>query len=316
MTPDPIGPAPGYGAMLVDFENIQIELGKKLKYSTKKVDVPNVVIQILQRLRSLAVEANGFPILIGRAYGTWEDLEGIPNSLALLSIQPQFVLSRARKNSADLELSLDAQEILLSRNEIQNFLIVGGDRDFIPIVRRLLERGKGVHIAALETGMSGDLKALVGPDRFFGIEPIALELLNLEEFPKPSEYQTILEPTEVAPEGLAKRAPPDTDGLDDEHSKTLDLILRAMVDKGSFEIPIVTFYKDYMNDAFVTLTDAQRKALVNGLKERGFIGLDVVPGPFGGALSFGFYLRVRVDASDARIARRLERLKPPGSGKA
>lgn len=309
LEPGPIGPIPGYGAMLVDFENIQIELAKKLRFSEKKVDVAGVVVLILQRLRELAVAANRFPILVGRAYGTWQDLEGIPNSLALISIQPQFVLARARKNSADLELSLDAQEILLSRNEIQNFLIVGGDRDFIPIVRRLLERGKGVQIAALESGISGDLKALVGTDRFFAIEPIALEFLKLTEFPKPSDYQTILEPTEEVPEVAEEVQAPETEGLDENQSKTLDLLLRAMLEKGSFEIPIVPFYKDYMNDAFTTLTDTQRKALVNDLKERGMISLEVMPGPFGGLLSMGYYLRVKANLNDSRVASRLDVLR-------
>lgn len=299
----------GYGAMFVDFENIQIELAKKLKYAEKKVDVPGTVIQILQRLRDEAIEAGGPPILIGRAYGTWQDLEGIPNSLALMSIQPQYVLTRARKNSADLELSLDVHDLLLSREEIQSFLIVGGDRDYIPIVRRLLERGRKVDIAALEAGISGDLRAMVGDERFHPIEPIALDVLGLTTFPTALEYQQVLEPTDATQTVVGDELRPETDGLDEAQSKTFDLILTNMVEKGAYEIPIVSFYKDYMNDAFVTSTDARRKALVNDLKERGLIALDVVPGPFGGVLSPSYYLRVKVNPSDARVAKRMGRLR-------
>ncbi len=298
-----------YGAMFVDFENVQLELAKKLKYSAKEVDVPGVVIRVLQRLKDEATKANRPPILIGRAYGTWQELEGVPNSLALMSIQPQYVLSHTRKNSADIELSLDVQEILLSREDIHEFLIVGGDRDYIPVVRRLRERGKSVRIAALEAAISGDLRAMVGSDRFQAIEPIALEVLGLSKFPEPSEHQTLLEPIDTAggtPEG---EAPSYYDGLDEAHAKTLDLILKAMTERGTYELPIVPFYKDYMNDAFVTLTDAQRKAIVNDLKERGLITLEVVPGPFGGVLSSGYYLRIGIDPSDARVSKRLERLR-------
>jgi uncharacterized LabA/DUF88 family protein len=45
-----------------------------------------------------------------------------------------------RKNAADIEMSLDAQEMATTRSDLTGFVLVCGDRDFIPIVKRLLQR--------------------------------------------------------------------------------------------------------------------------------------------------------------------------------
>ena len=306
-------PPPDRAAWFIDYENIFIELSKKLRTLDPHVDRGDVVIRLLKRLRD-RILSRGCVIILGRAYGNWDQAPGAGDSLALMSVQPVFVFSHPRKNSADLEMSLDAQEVMLLRTDIQHFVLVGGDRDYIPIVRRLTERGRDVTVAALESRASGDLKEVVGEQSFIGLEALTLELLELAEFPKPSEAEIALEPEERAqPESAAEQGTPkELAPAADDKQTALDLIIKALAERKDWEMPIVTFYKNYMNDAFSNLTETQRKALINELKEVGLIDLQIREGPYGGySSSFGsHYLAIVVNPDHTTIRSRLAALFP------
>jgi hypothetical protein len=289
-------------AWFVDWDNIHVELGKKLQHMVPAPDVGDLVLKILKQVRANLETDSDVRLLIGRAYGTWEGLTEIPDSLALMSFKPEYVLTHPRYNSADLELSLDAQEVLIRRPDIDHYVIAGGDRDYIPLVRRLLESGKTVSIIALESGMSGDLRATVGESNFVPVDPVALEILGLDSFPVKSEHDAILEGTEPAQPTRTKTSTPGL-GLTEEEELSLRLILEAMISEGKWEIPIVPFYKNHMNDAFATLTAEQRKAIISSLNKKGLISLEVKPGPFGGATSSTgtYYLSMAVNQYDIRI---------------
>ena len=49
-----------------------------------------------------------------------------------------------------------------SRQDIGTFVLVCGDRDFIPIVKRLQQKGREVHIIGLRASTSRDLQNFVG----------------------------------------------------------------------------------------------------------------------------------------------------------
>lgn len=49
-----------------------------------------------------------------------------------------------------------------ARTDITTFVLVCGDRDFIPIVKRLQQRGKNVHVIGLPASTSRDLQNFVG----------------------------------------------------------------------------------------------------------------------------------------------------------
>jgi NYN domain-containing protein len=289
-------------AWFIDWDNIHIELGKKLQHMLPVPDIGDLVLKILKKVRARLETESDARLLIGRAYGTWEGLTEIPDSLALMSFKPEYVLTHPRYNSADLELSLDAQEVLIRRPDIEHYVIAGGDRDYIPLVRRVLESGRSVSIIALESGMSGDLREIVGESNFISVDPVVLEILSLESFPVKSEHETILEgvvPTPI----VAINAPAIDMGLTQDELLALKLIVTSMTSQGQWEIPIVPFYKDYMNDAFATHTDEQRKAIVSSLNKKGLIDLKVKPGPYGGITSSTgtYYLSLSVNQYDTRI---------------
>lgn len=306
-------------ACFVDFDNVLIELGKKLKGLPGNADVGDTVIQVLRKLKDRVESVDGCKILMGRAYGTWEGGSSVPNSLALMSFQPVIVFAHPRKNTADLELSLDALNVMLSREDIHHFIIVGGDRDYIPVVRRILEYGRAVTVASMESGMSGDLRAVVGASAFVPLEPLALETLGLTEFPPVPEYQEILDPTRTEQSDKAQVVSSISGKtwklqieLDEKESQAFDLIVKALAERKDWEMPIVTFYRQYMNDEFPTLADAERKALVGSLEKKGLIELDIKEGPYGGFTSSDgmHYLALRVNPERVLIKDRIAKVFP------
>ena len=65
-----------------------------------------------------------------------------------------------RRNAADLELMLEAQEILLTRpSTVDIFLLLTGDGDFLPLIRKIRAWGKEVRVI----GVSGSVHHALQP---------------------------------------------------------------------------------------------------------------------------------------------------------
>lgn len=91
--------------------------------------------------------ANVGMISIRRAYGNWKkdnlrQWEKILFEYAIVPIQ-QYDLTK-NKNASDIALSVDAMEILFTKN-IDIFCIISSDCDFTPLVTKLLGAGKQVY---------------------------------------------------------------------------------------------------------------------------------------------------------------------------
>jgi hypothetical protein len=84
-------------------------------------------------------------ILIKRAYGDWfaDNLRHWKDFLAQYEIEPIHSLPTplSGKNATDIRLVIDAMD-LLHNPDIQGFCIISGDRDFVPLVRRLKQSSK------------------------------------------------------------------------------------------------------------------------------------------------------------------------------
>jgi hypothetical protein len=66
------------------------------------------------------------------AWGTTLDLGGVPKP----------IMKAGGPNSADISITVDAMEALLSAPELEVFVLVTGDSDFLPLVQKLRSRGK------------------------------------------------------------------------------------------------------------------------------------------------------------------------------
>ena len=126
--------------------------------------------EVSNLLASLKKDAEKYgQVTITRAYADFdnEDFHGLQTQFQRNNVETRHVFSKTyesgrRKNAADIEMSLDALELSREREDIQAFVLVCGDRDFIPIVKRLQQKGSTVHIIGLRVTTSKDLQNFVG----------------------------------------------------------------------------------------------------------------------------------------------------------
>lgn len=249
-------------AIFVDFDNVRLGVPDPHPKTDTAID--------LIRQLAIRLERNGNQILIRRAYADWEGdgLEGVMGQLSLMSFLPVFVLGHAGKNSADLEMSLDAQHCLLSRDDIQRFVFVTGDRDFIPIVRRVIEAGKEVRIASFRSAASADLLEIAGRANYLDLMRLVVE--NQRRLQSKGDANGV---TKTIEEALAE---PDEDyePTDDELDRAARLIVEADRKYRERGIWLVPFFKDWMNNEFAGMNNDGRKAIVSKLVDEGLIAIE------------------------------------------
>lgn len=115
-------------AVYIDIENAFPEFsGEKLRY----------VFDYLAGIGEIALR---------RGYADWSKLankkqEAFEWNITTMNL---FVRGGARKNAADIAITVDAMEELYTVKEITTFVIIGGDSDLAPLATKLKEQGKEV----------------------------------------------------------------------------------------------------------------------------------------------------------------------------
>lgn len=165
-------------ALFIDYENVHYGLVNQYRF---KPEVSRLTSLILAE-----VAKNG-NILIKRAYADWEkpEFDGVQAGLKKAGIEPAYTLSKKTKggretvwkDSADAVLLLDALQTAFERNDIEEYVIVTGDRAALDLVHRLTGRGKKVRICALQCALAQELENSVQGDvisieKLLGIEPL------------------------------------------------------------------------------------------------------------------------------------------------
>lgn len=127
-------------AVLVDYENIRISIGKKIGKHLNDID-------FLQRLKEY-IEDEISPIQHMMIYDNFEESYLVEANylrrLTAYNMEPKYILqSGSIKNSADIELALDALQLYYEEH-IHTFVIVSSDKDMYPLVRKLGQKGADV----------------------------------------------------------------------------------------------------------------------------------------------------------------------------
>lgn len=149
-------------AIFLDFENLYYTLKNQVPDGYEVIDE---LTQMLRRLRGDVAEKLGARPLILRAYADFERMpEDMQRRLFLSGFDPQFVPGTDHKNAADMRLCIDAIAALYNRNDIDVYVLAAGDRDYIPMLTHLIERGKRIYVFSFAESLSGDLRIIVGPD--------------------------------------------------------------------------------------------------------------------------------------------------------
>lgn len=120
-----------------------------------KLEIPDISMeQILEQLEAAAArEAGAGSIALARAYADWgnlglEDYRRDVERAGVETVQV-FSVSKAEKNAADIVLVVDALRAASDLDQLEVFILVSADGDFVPLVRRLHELDKYVIGATL-----------------------------------------------------------------------------------------------------------------------------------------------------------------------
>jgi uncharacterized protein (TIGR00288 family) len=91
-------------------------------------------------------------IVLARAYADWSRHNTVIAPLQASGFDPVFVPTyfyeskeqKARKNAVDIHIAIEAVEVMYSQPHINTFILITGDKDFIPLANALRRNGKTV----------------------------------------------------------------------------------------------------------------------------------------------------------------------------
>ncbi|MBZ5573291.1 MAG: NYN domain-containing protein [Acidobacteriia bacterium] len=166
-------------ALFIDYENVHYGLVNQYNFKPAAGKLAALILE------EVAKSGN---ILIKKAYADWErdDFSGVQAALKKNGVEPAYTLSKKTskggqretwKESADAVLLLDALQTMFERVDINEFVIVTGDRAALDLVHRLRSRGKKVKICALESALAQELtdaveEEIISIEKLLGIEPV------------------------------------------------------------------------------------------------------------------------------------------------
>ena len=165
--------AEGLAAVLVDYQNLFHYLKGRLPASAAPGDT---VAELLDGLRAYLVDDEDARIATGFAYADFAGLDDhvrhLQRALYLSGIQPTFVPSTSHRNTTDLQMAIDAVSLRERRPDIEVFVLVAGDRDYVPIVQALQAHGRRVLVVAFRDHLSARLLEHTGAGAFVQAETL------------------------------------------------------------------------------------------------------------------------------------------------
>ena len=190
-----------YAAVFIDFENVYYFLKNHFH---DPPDLNDIVLDIVRTLRE-QLSAKGLDSLISYAYADFERLATAPQgALYLMGVSTRNVLGTDHKNAADMQLCIDALEVMYTRPDIGTFVLVAGDRDYIPVLQHLRRQARQVLVAGFRESVSGDLLQNIGAAQFIDARDLlAPERVEQLEKRRTDRQRTLDESRRLREQGLA-----------------------------------------------------------------------------------------------------------------
>ncbi|GAB3849996.1 hypothetical protein GCM10028822_14750 [Hymenobacter terrigena] len=199
MLPKPT--ASPYAAVFIDFENVYYFLKNHFH---DPPDLNDICLDIVRTLRE-QLSDKGLDSLISYAYADFERLATAPQgALYLMGVSTRNVLGTDHKNAADMQLCIDALEVMYTRPDIGTFVLVAGDRDYIPVLQHLRRQARQVLVAGFRESVSGDLLQNIGSAQFIDARDLlSIERVEQLEKRRADRQRTIEESRRLREQGLA-----------------------------------------------------------------------------------------------------------------
>lgn len=248
--------------MFIDFENIYYYLKNHVAESH---DPAEVALRTVRKLRIHVQQDQGLDPIVQVAYADFDRIEeSVQSSLYLAGIETRNVLGGEHKNAADMRLCIDALETLYTRPTIDTYILVAGDRDYIPVLQHLRRYGKDVLTVAFPGNVSGDLVQVIGERNFVNAELLLpSDVALIEKVPvAPTPVAKPAAKVATAVPGFSKAQPIN----DANQLRALEIMLEHFGDKREVW---VTPYLRKLREELPLLQEFERKQLISDLEQRG-----------------------------------------------
>lgn len=181
-------------AILLDLDNAVI--GAAEAHLTFDI---NLILDYIKKL------TNG-RLVFRRSYGDWRQHQNMPKVLAAAGFELQTTVNQMSKNLADMQMVVDAMETLIEGHDFDTYVLVTGDRDFMPLVQALRKRGKVVIGIGVKHTSSKSLMNLCDKYVFYEdlIAGMQLQDEQVEELLK-SSLDSLLKDNDRAPASALKQ---------------------------------------------------------------------------------------------------------------
>lgn len=298
-----------HAAVFLDYENILYHLKKEY---ADPPQIADTIAEILRSLREYLSEHDKLDVIIFKAYADFERMASALGSLYLMGIDTHNVLGTDHKNAADMRLCIDLMEVLYTRPDIQHFVLVAGDRDYIPIVQHLRRQARQVTAVAFRQTVSGDLLQILGKDNLLEADRFIKDALRKEllmhkakvvagmgltvvgkiDLPETKKEVPLAKTPPTVTTAEMKTAPPlkrpmrttaeMAEPADFSNVKKLtgasvleclELLLQFATEKNVREVWLSPFLR-FLTDEMTLLADYERKELVNTLRIFGAIRVE------------------------------------------
>lgn len=185
--------------LFIDFENLIYGLvdryGEQGAYELFKTQL---VFEVAQRY-GVVTHAAAYADWRMKAVNQWQ-IELYSRGVELV-----HVLGRGGKNAVDIRMAVDLVESVFIDELITTYLVVSGDRDFLPVIKLLKRKGKRVIALSPSRAMSREMKRIC--DVTITYERLAQEMGELEQRTETRDLsellRLVLDITESSgPEGL------------------------------------------------------------------------------------------------------------------
>ncbi len=165
-------------AVFVDLDNVAIGASEA-----------NIKFDVQLLLTHIQKETDG-RIVLRKAYADWRQHRHLPKALAAAGFELHTTVNFMDKNLADMQMVVDAMETLVDGQHFSTYVLVTGDRDFMPLVQTLRKRGKQVIGIGIRHTSSGTLQSLV--DKFIFYEDLVPKSAPTQRKAKPLAGKALL----------------------------------------------------------------------------------------------------------------------------
>jgi uncharacterized LabA/DUF88 family protein len=159
------------GAIFVDLENLYFS--PWLKLVTIRTNRYEFIREIIENVKIILREKYNCTTNATNAYANFEKLTHLPMSeFSYNGVNLHFVPGTDQKNSADMQMCIDIARSVYEKPEIDTYVLITGDIDFMPALKFLNLMNKNVFIASFSDSLSGNVRKLIDNEHILMCEDL------------------------------------------------------------------------------------------------------------------------------------------------